>query len=83
MSKNFAILEKKNKKNLAPGALARVHVKQGSDMTIKRAFIVKTKETIKDNQLQLFPLVLVYIIHSNTMQHIYESQVLEILSLPV
>jgi hypothetical protein len=82
LDKNFAILEEKNKKNLPAGALARVHVLQEKTLVVENAFIIEKKEIANDNQLQLFPLVLVYLLRSNAIQYIYESQVLEILSIP-
>ena len=64
-----------------PGALARVHIEENKTMVVKKAFIVK-KSPPEGAQLSLFPSVLVYLLHSNTLHTIFESQILEVLSLP-
>ncbi len=81
MIRKIRDFEKKIKKNLASGSLARVHIVEDSKMVIKKAFIIGPAEP-DGLQLQLFPLILVYIIHSNVVKCIFESQVLEILSAP-
>ncbi len=77
MNKKFRDFKKKN---LTAGALVRAHIKEGNSMIIKSAFVVESNK--REAQLELFPLIPVYLLHSSTMLYIYESQILEVLSFP-
>lgn len=60
----------------------RARIKEGESMTIKKAFVVASDITEHEKQLDLFPRTLIYLLHSNALLYVYESQILEILSLP-
>lgn len=60
----------------------RARIKEGESMTIKKAFVVITDIAEQERQLDLFPRTLIYLLHSNALLYVYESQILEILSLP-
>ena len=82
MNKKFRDFRGKTKPNLTRGALVRARIKEGESMTIKKAFVVVSDITEHEKQLDLFPRTLIYLLHSNALLYVYESQILEILSLP-
>ena len=83
MSKKIRDFRERNKHNLAKGALVRAHIREGDSMKIKKAFVVTSNITEQERQLDLFPRTLIYLLHSSTMLHVYDSQILEVLSFPV
>ena len=83
MNKKFRDFRDKNKPNLTRGALVRARIREGGSMTIKKAFVVVADITEQEKQLDLFPRTLIYLLHSNALLYVYESQILEVLSFPV